>query len=78
LQRRCYWLLSSEDDIVLVHYLNIEKDKSGVRKNENINEFERTRSRTSNFSASSSGNFGPGLAGLIPVRTLMLYATLMI
>lgn len=23
LQRRCYWLLDSEDDIVLVHYLNI-------------------------------------------------------
>ena len=23
LQRRCYWLLESEDDIVLVHYLNI-------------------------------------------------------
>ena len=23
LQRRCYWLLESKDDIVLVHYLNI-------------------------------------------------------
>ncbi len=27
LQRRCYWLLESEDDIVLVHYLNIDKAK---------------------------------------------------
>ncbi|KAK9846619.1 hypothetical protein WJX81_007767 [Elliptochloris bilobata] len=27
LQRRCYWLLESEDDIVLVHYLNVDKAK---------------------------------------------------
>jgi hypothetical protein len=27
LQRRCYWLLESEDDIVLVHYLNVDKSK---------------------------------------------------
>lgn len=27
LQRRCYWLLDSEDDIVLVHYLNIGQQR---------------------------------------------------
>lgn len=27
LQRRCYWLLETEDDIVLVHYLNVDKTK---------------------------------------------------
>jgi hypothetical protein len=59
----------SEDDIVLVHYLNIEKDKSGMRKNnDNQNDFERSRSRISNFGQTNSGNFGQGMMGLISVR----------
>lgn len=30
-QRRCYWLLESEDDIVLVHYLNIAQRQQAGR-----------------------------------------------
>ena len=28
-QRRCYWLLESENDIVLVHYLVVDKNRLG-------------------------------------------------
>lgn len=28
LQRRCYWQLESEDDIVLVHYLTVDKARN--------------------------------------------------
>lgn len=31
-QRRCYWLLESEDDIVLVHYLNIAQRQQAGRR----------------------------------------------
>ena len=32
LQRRCYWLLESKDDIVLVHYLNIAQRQQAGRR----------------------------------------------
>lgn len=32
LQRRCYWLLESKDDIVLVHYLNIVHRQQADRR----------------------------------------------
>lgn len=32
LQRRCYWLLDSKDDIVLVHYLNTAQSQQGGRR----------------------------------------------
>lgn len=29
LQRRCYWLLESDQSFVIVHYLNVSSDGSG-------------------------------------------------
>ncbi|CAL8460857.1 g388 [Coccomyxa elongata] len=67
LQRRCYWLLESEDDIVLVHYLNIDKAKG---KTEDLwTSADPEMARRPGFTVTSGGvhgmqGLGPGLQGL--------------
>ena len=43
-QRRCYWLLESENDIVLVHYLVVDKNRlSGAGEQQPVAQAPETR-----------------------------------
>ena len=53
LQRRCYWLLESEDDIVLVHYLNIDKAKG--KTEDTWTATDPDMSRRAGFTVTSGG-----------------------
>ena len=53
LQRRCYWLLESEDDIVLVHYLNIDKAKG--KTEDTWTATDSDMSRRAGFTVTSGG-----------------------
>lgn len=53
LQRRCYWLLESEDDIVLVHYLNIDKAKG--KTEDTWSAPDADMSRRTGFTVTSGG-----------------------
>jgi hypothetical protein len=66
LQRRCYWLLESEDDIVLVHYLNIDKAK-GKAEEAWPPPADADLVRRSGFTVTSGGVHG------LPVRQLMIF-----
>ncbi len=56
LQRRCYWLLESEDDIVLVHYLNSDKAKG--KAEEAWASADSETGRRSGFTVTSGGVHG--------------------
>ena len=54
LQRRCYWLLDSEDDIVLVHYLNIaQRQQASKSCSHMLNEDTTSQLRTEDKGSSS-------------------------
>ena len=52
LQRRCYWLLESEDDIVLVHYLNIPQRHRSRRISTRLHSGSLTREESLDHDAS--------------------------
>ena len=59
MQRRCYWLLESEDDIVLVHYLNIAQRQQAGRSSSRLANEDATPQLKSNDRDSDSSPSDP-------------------
>ena len=66
LQRRCYWLLESEDDIVLVHYLNIDKAKG--KTEDTWAAPDSDLSRRPGFTVTSGGVHNIQVSRCLPVK----------
>ena len=66
LQRRCYWLLDSEDDIVLVHYLNIDKAKGKAEEAWPPAAVDADLARRSGFTVTSGNVHGPSVRAPLP------------
>lgn len=77
LQRRCYWLLESEDDIVLVHYLNIDKAK-GNKSEDTWTSADADAARRPGFTVTSGGPHGlaVSVAASWPIMLCLQYMTL--